>query len=127
LTHIQYIALAVVLQVQFFRFSREKYRTCNGTANAVVWMPSTMNAGGCNVSFAQKLKALRLKAGLTQVALAKASGRGLGAIRDYEQGNREPLLSTAFQLAKALGVSIEVFAEDATEKPAPPKRKKSDK
>src|SRR5437762_3189972 len=62
------------------------------------------------MTFADKLKELRQAAGLTQAKLAELSGRGLGAIRDYEQGNREPLLSTAFALATALGVSVEVFA-----------------
>jgi transcriptional regulator with XRE-family HTH domain len=74
------------------------------------------------MTFAEKLKELRQAAGLTQAALAARSGRGLGAIRDYEQGNREPLLSTAFKLAHALGVSVEAFAA-CEEGPAPePKR-----
>jgi transcriptional regulator with XRE-family HTH domain len=63
------------------------------------------------MTFAEKLKELRVEAGLTQAGLAEVAGRGLGAIRDYEQGNREPLLSTGFQLAKALGVSVEAFAD----------------
>ncbi len=62
------------------------------------------------MTFADKLKELRAASGLTQTELALRSGRGLGAIRDYEQGKREPLLSTAFKLAKALGVSVEAFA-----------------
>jgi transcriptional regulator with XRE-family HTH domain len=61
------------------------------------------------MTFADKLKELRSSAGLTQAQLAEKSGRGLGAIRDYEQGKREPLLSTAFTLADALGVSVEIF------------------
>ena len=63
------------------------------------------------MTFGEKLKQLREQAGLTQAALAKASGRGLGAIRDYEQGNRSPSLIAAFKIAAALGVSVEFFAE----------------
>src|SRR5262245_14017955 len=63
------------------------------------------------MTFGEKLKQLREQAGLTQTALAEASGRSLGAVRDYEQGNRSPTLRAAFQLAAALGVSVEVFAE----------------
>ena len=59
--------------------------------------------------FAEKLRELRTKAGLTQERLAASSGLGLGTIRDYEQGKREPLLSTAVKLARALGTSVEAF------------------
>jgi transcriptional regulator with XRE-family HTH domain len=74
------------------------------------------------MTFAEKLKELRQAAGLTQAELAERSGRGLGAIRDYEQGNREPLLSTAFKLAAALDVSVEVFADCDAGPPGEPKR-----
>jgi transcriptional regulator with XRE-family HTH domain len=79
------------------------------------------------MTFAEKLKELRLKAGLSQSELAAASGRGLGAIRDYEQGKREPSLRAAVSLAEALGCSVSKFADsvkqdvaaDSEEKPAP--------
>jgi transcriptional regulator with XRE-family HTH domain len=35
----------------------------------------------------------------------------IGSIRNYEQGQREPYWSVVFRLARALGVSVEVFAE----------------
>jgi transcriptional regulator with XRE-family HTH domain len=41
-------------------------------------------------TFAEKLKALREQANLTQTRLAEASGLPLGSIRNYEQGQREP-------------------------------------
>jgi transcriptional regulator with XRE-family HTH domain len=82
---------------------------------------------GRPLKFGEKLKELRQASGLTQAGLALASGRGLGAIRDYEQGNRAPLLATAFQLVKALDVSVEVFPDcddvQAEEKPPPRKKK----
>ena len=62
-------------------------------------------------TFAQLLQSQRERAGLTQAGLAGASGLSLGAIRDYEQGKREPSLRSAVMLAKALGVSVEAFAE----------------
>jgi transcriptional regulator with XRE-family HTH domain len=58
---------------------------------------------------------------LTQAGLARASGLSLGAIRDYEQGNRGPTLKSAVMLTKALGVSVEAFAEAADQAPDPAK------
>jgi transcriptional regulator with XRE-family HTH domain len=63
------------------------------------------------MTFADKLKELREKAGLTQAALAVASGLSLGAIRDYEQGNKEPVFRSGVKLARALDVSVEALAE----------------
>jgi transcriptional regulator with XRE-family HTH domain len=61
------------------------------------------------MTFAEKLKQLREKAGLTQSALASATGLGLGTIRDYEQGKKEPTLRSAARLAAALGATVEEF------------------
>ncbi len=61
------------------------------------------------MSFGQKLKELRIQAGMTQAQLAEVSLVPLGTIRDYEQGNRDPLLSTAQKLARALKQSLDVF------------------
>src|SRR5262249_27767893 len=62
------------------------------------------------MTFGAKLKELRTLAGLTQAQLAKRSAVPLGTIRDYEQGKRDPLLSTAQKLARALNQSLDVFA-----------------
>jgi transcriptional regulator with XRE-family HTH domain len=72
--------------------------------------------------FADKLRELREKAGLTQAALATASGLSLGVIRNYEQGVREPIMNSLFKLSSALGVSCEVFAT-CSEPAKKPKRK----
>ncbi len=61
------------------------------------------------MAFGVKLKELRQSKGMTQEALADASGIPLGTIRDYEQGKRDPLLSNAQKLARALAVSLDVF------------------
>jgi transcriptional regulator with XRE-family HTH domain len=74
-------------------------------------------------TFAEVLRQLRSKAGLTQDQLAEKCGLGLGTIRDYEQGKREPLLATAVKLAAALGTDCRAFAEcvgtEQTAEPAP--------
>ena len=61
------------------------------------------------MTFGEKLKELRTQAGLTQAQLAELSDVPLGTIRDYEQGKRDPLLSTAQKLARALNQSLDVF------------------
>jgi transcriptional regulator with XRE-family HTH domain len=63
------------------------------------------------MTFAERLKELRTKRGLSQSGLASASGRSLGVIRDYEQGKRKPTLESAVKLAKALGTTCEAFAD----------------
>jgi transcriptional regulator with XRE-family HTH domain len=72
-------------------------------------------------TFADRLKQLRTQAGLTQAALAQATGLSLGIIRDYEQRLKEPSLRSAFKLAKALGVDCTAFRDciDGEEEPAP--------
>src|SRR5262249_4106077 len=66
------------------------------------------------MTFAQKLKELREAAPLTREQLSEASGLSRGVIRDYEQGKRKPTLESAVRIARALGVSVEVFAESFT-------------
>lgn len=60
-------------------------------------------------TFGDRLRELRTNAGLTQSGLAEASGLPLGSIRNYEQGQREPLWDVVFRLADAMGVSCESF------------------
>src|SRR5262245_55679512 len=65
------------------------------------------------MTFAEKLKELRQARGLTQPALAAATGIPVATIRDYEQGKRDPLFSNAQKLARGLGVSLDVFPSPA--------------
>src|SRR5437763_1876333 len=60
-------------------------------------------------TFADRLRELREGAGMTQAELALASGLPLGAIRNYEQGQREPLWDVVFRLAAAMKVGCEAF------------------
>ena len=64
-----------------------------------------------NTPFGEMLKKLRAEAGLTQKQLADMSGVGQNTIARYELGQREPSLAAGQALAKALGVSCEVFAD----------------
>lgn len=64
-------------------------------------------------SFGEKLKEAREAAGLTQAQLAEQSGIPLGTIREYEQNKREPLVSKAGKLARALKQSMEALLPDA--------------
>src|SRR5690242_5847718 len=76
------------------------------------------------MTFGEKLRQLRERAGLTQEQLAAASGVNLWTVRGYEQGRREPNWKGAIVLTRALGVTVEEFAdcisgEDVREAEAP--------
>jgi transcriptional regulator with XRE-family HTH domain len=76
-------------------------------------------------TFGDRLRAIRSAAGITQQRLAELSGVSLGAIREYEQHLREPLLSKAVKLARALKQPLEAFVPDAAPvKPQAAKRGK---
>jgi transcriptional regulator with XRE-family HTH domain len=78
------------------------------------------------MTFANRLRELREKAGLTQMQLADASGLPLGSIRNYEQGQREPYWQVVFKLADALGVDCSAFKDciDAGQAETPPAKRK---
>lgn len=50
-----------------------------------------------------RLRELRAAAGLTQEELAGRAGVSLAAVRNYEQGKREPSWRAFLDLCKALG------------------------
>jgi transcriptional regulator with XRE-family HTH domain len=54
-----------------------------------------------------RLKDLRLRAGLTQEALARRADVGNDAVRNWERGRRTPGLDMAVKLADALGISLD--------------------
>jgi transcriptional regulator with XRE-family HTH domain len=66
--------------------------------------------------FKDLLRELREKAKLTQEQLAEKANISLGSLRNHEQGHRQPSWSAVVQLARALGVTTDVFAacDDAT-------------
>jgi len=53
--------------------------------------------------FAQRLKALRLAAGLSRTELAQRSGVAPGSLRAYEDGERSPHGYSVARLARVLG------------------------
>ncbi len=61
--------------------------------------------------FAKRLAELRVKAGLTQTALAQKAGISQQAISNWEEGHREPSWSNVVALAEALGVDCSAFLE----------------
>jgi transcriptional regulator with XRE-family HTH domain len=64
-------------------------------------------------TFAQRLKHLREAAGFSQPELARRAGMNRFGVAKLEQGVREPGWATVQALAKALGVTVLVFADDA--------------
>ncbi len=79
------------------------------------------------MTFAQKLKQLRDRAGMSQEALARAAGMSVGNVHNYEQGIREPRWRAVVQLARALGVDSRAFEECVDEAAEPPPAKKKTK
>jgi transcriptional regulator with XRE-family HTH domain len=77
--------------------------------------------------FAETLKALREKAGLSQSVLAERSGVGVSTIRQFEYGRREPTYGTLVKLAQGLGVSLAAFDTNRGQSPPPAKAKRARK
>jgi transcriptional regulator with XRE-family HTH domain len=61
-------------------------------------------------TFPEKLRQLRDAAGLSEIEMAQQSGLKFGTVHGYVIGRREPPLSAAVALARALGVSVQEFA-----------------
>ena len=56
------------------------------------------------MTFSKRLRAVRLKRGMTQQALADIVGLALRSYQCYEQGTREPSLTMLVSLSDALKV-----------------------
>lgn len=63
--------------------------------------------------FGQRLRALRVAAGLTQEGLAEKTGLRYQLIAKYERGATDPSWATALKLADALGVSLDDFRAES--------------
>ncbi len=68
-------------------------------------------------TFGQKVKKLRVKAGLTQTQLAKALGISTSAVSMYEQDNREPNRDTLLALSSFFGVDTDYLLTEKREGP----------
>lgn len=62
---------------------------------------------GYENKFKENLKELRLESGLGQVELAKALGVSKGVISLWENGLREPSMSSLIIIAKYFNISID--------------------
>src|SRR5262245_28165793 len=67
-------------------------------------------ASGLPETLGERLQRLRKSSGLTQPAAATAAAVPVATLRNWESDRREPLLSAAARLAKALGVSLDELA-----------------
>jgi transcriptional regulator with XRE-family HTH domain len=74
----------------------------------------------------QRLQRLRKEAGLSQSALARATGIPVTTIRGWEQDRRLPRIDSALKVARALGISLDKLAGDggAVETPRLARKKK---
>ena len=63
------------------------------------------------MSFSERLRELRKKAGLSQDGLAKAAGLSTDTISKLERPGKEPAWDTAVKLAAALGVQLDAFKD----------------
>jgi transcriptional regulator with XRE-family HTH domain len=70
--------------------------------------------------FADRLKALRSRAALSQSQLAERAGLGVSTVQQFEYGLREPSYGTLVKLARALGVSLSAFDQEDAPPPEPP-------
>jgi DNA-binding XRE family transcriptional regulator len=80
------------------------------------------------MTFGERQAEIRKKVAMTQEQLAQTSGISIWTLRGYEQNRREPNWKAALKVAKALGVTLEAFAdctslgdEDVAENPKPGK------
>lgn len=62
------------------------------------------------MTFAEKLRELRDKAGLSEAKLAAASGLTFSAVHKYGLGSRKPSYAAVVALAAALGTDCTAFA-----------------
>jgi transcriptional regulator with XRE-family HTH domain len=73
------------------------------------------------MTFAEKLKELRLAAGLTEAALAEKADVKFTALREWATGRRAASFAAVVKLARALGTDCGAFAECSDVSEAPPK------
>jgi transcriptional regulator with XRE-family HTH domain len=63
------------------------------------------------MSFGSHLRALREAAGLSRAEAARRAGVPVSTLRNWEADRGMPSMARALQLARALGVAMEHFAE----------------
>ena len=63
------------------------------------------------MTFSERLRELRDKAGLSEAKLAEAAGLSFASVHGYGLGRRKPSFWAVLKIARALGVSCEAFAD----------------
>ena len=110
------------MQCQYTDFTAELSRFFDEVLELLYTESEALKTGGSIMTFGQILQRERTAAGLTQAQLAELCGVPLGTLRDYEQGKRNPLFSTAAKIARGLHKSLDLFdAEAAAPEPPPPR------
>lgn len=71
-------------------------------------------------TFAERLRELRTRSGISQYELARRSGLSSQAVNRLESGDREPTWGTVKKLCKALGVTPNDFVAEDPPAPEPP-------
>lgn len=59
------------------------------------------------MTMAERIKAARINAGVSQAGLAKNAGIQQSMISRYESGETEPTITSLLKLAEALGVKVD--------------------
>jgi transcriptional regulator with XRE-family HTH domain len=65
----------------------------------------------------QRLRDLRQGAGFSQPQLAEAAGVPVASLRNWEYGRRALMLSSAYRLARAMGITLDLLAGRVFEQP----------
>jgi transcriptional regulator with XRE-family HTH domain len=65
----------------------------------------------------QRLRELRQGAGFSQPQLAEAAGVPVASLRNWEHGRRALMFSSAYRLARAMGITLDLLAGRVFEEP----------
>jgi transcriptional regulator with XRE-family HTH domain len=75
------------------------------------------------MTFAEKMRELRDAAGISEAKLAALSGLTFASVHGYGLGRRMPSFPAAVKIARALGVTCDVFADCEDVAGEPPAKK----
>lgn len=74
-------------------------------------LPYFGNMSSITQRFGRKMKELRVARNMSQLELSQKAGLDLTTVNELENGNREPILSTIWKLARALNVKESALLE----------------
>ena len=73
-------------------------------------------------TFSDNLRSIAVKRGLSLLDLARSTNKSYSALKKYVAGDREPSISTAKELAEALGVTLDELASGHVNENEPSKK-----